>query len=56
MNTYRVMPLRSGRWAVEWSSNGTPMGLVPGTFDTEAETQFAAYELAKMEALERPGL
>jgi hypothetical protein len=56
VNTYRVVSVSSDRWAVEWSSNGTPMGLVPGTFDTEAETQFAAYELAKMEALERPGL
>jgi hypothetical protein len=56
VNTYRVVPVSPGRWAVEWSADGKVIGPVYGTFDSETEALFAAYGLSRMEAVERPGL
>jgi hypothetical protein len=49
LNTYRAVSVGTGRWAVEWSRDGTVIGRVFGSFDTEAEALFSVYELARME-------
>jgi hypothetical protein len=54
VNTYRVMPLESGRWAVEWLVDGVVQGLTYGTFSSRSEAAFYAYELSKMEVREPP--
>jgi hypothetical protein len=55
VNTYRAVLLDSGRWAVEWSVDGIVHGLVYGTFETEDEARFCAYELALKEMREAGG-
>jgi hypothetical protein len=52
MNTYRAVFLAApdgGMWAVEHTADGVPQGLMPGSYATEAEALFAAYELARTE-------
>lgn len=54
MNTYHAVQLDTGRWAVEWFAEGKSQGFLPGTYTSEAEAAFAAYELARREMKDRP--
>jgi hypothetical protein len=55
VNTYRAVPLASGRWAIAWSTKGQNQGLLFGTFETEVEALFRVYEFARIELLEAGG-
>ena len=49
MNTYRVIRVESGHWAVEWRVSGVRQGLVWGYFDNEGDARLTACNLAVME-------
>ncbi len=54
MNTYRAVQIEDGHWVVEWLIDGVVVSTVFGAFPEKAEALFSAYELARMEFLERP--
>ena len=54
MNTYRAVQCADGRWRIQWSLDGHLMGLIFGSFDSQAEATFRVYELARMETEEAP--
>jgi hypothetical protein len=57
MNTYRVAPnpqAFGGKWVVEWTFDGEFKGYISGDFETEAEAQFRAFTLARIEAGKDP--
>ena len=49
MNTYRALPTGTGHWVVGWWTNNMWQGPSWGTFPTEAEAAFCAFEFARME-------
>ncbi len=52
MNAYEAVQIRPDRWAIEWFVNDVSQGLLAGSYDTELETLFMVYELAKLEFYE----
>ncbi len=49
MNSYAPVQIRPDRWAIEWFVNDVSQGLMAGSYDTELETLFMVYELARLE-------
>jgi hypothetical protein len=54
MNTYQLVQLPSGRWALEWFADGRSQGFRFWSYAERADDRFIAYIFTRMELQEAP--